>query len=175
MRIERHLAQICVLLSLVVLGGCGADDHSGVRSWMDESAKDMKGRVPPLPQIKTFPVVAYESGALIDPFKPAKLEAAKASAGGGVRPDLNRRREPLEAFPLESLRMVGVLEMKGKLLAIVNANATLYQVGVGNYLGQNFGVITQVSESEITLKELIEDTNGDWVERVNSLLLQEAK
>ncbi len=70
--------------------------------------------------------------------------------------------------------MVGVLNMKGRPVAIVSADRTLYQVGVGNYMGQNFGVITQVTENEIKLKELIEDTNGDWVERVSTLQLQEA-
>ena len=70
--------------------------------------------------------------------------------------------------------MVGTLTMKGRPLAIISADRTLYQVGVGNYMGQNFGVVTQVSESEVTLKELIEDANGDWVERVNTLQLQEA-
>ena len=162
-----------VLAFIPFLVACSGDEHSGVKQWMAESSKDLRGRVPPLPTIKTFPVVAYEAGALIDPFRISKLEAAKGS-GGGVRPDMNRRREPLEAFPLESLKMVGTLTMKGKPLAIINADRTLYQVGVGNYMGQNFGVVTQVSESEVTLKELIEDANGDWVERVNTLQLQEA-
>jgi len=161
-------------VALVLLSGCSGEEHSGVKQWMAESSRDLRGRVPPLPTIKTFPVVAYEAGALVDPFRPSKLEAAKGGGGGGVRPDMNRRREPLEAFPLESLRMVGTLTMKGKPLAIINADRTLYQVGVGNYMGQNFGVITQVTEGEVTLKELIEDTNGDWVERVNTLQLQEA-
>lgn len=174
MSVNRLAYGFLILSCSLTLTGCGGDEHSGVKQWMDESSRDLKGRVPALPQIKTFPVVAYESGALVDPFRPSKLEAAKGGGGGGVRPDLNRRREPLEVFPLESLRMVGTLAMKGKLLAIVNANSTLYQVGVGNYMGQNFGVITQVTESEVTLKELIEDTNGDWVERVNTLQLQEA-
>ncbi|QSI76772.1 pilus assembly protein PilP [Niveibacterium microcysteis] len=162
------------LLIVLMLAGCSGDEHSGVKQWMAESSRDLRGRVPPLPTIKTFPVVAYEAGALVDPFRPSKLEAAKGGGGGGLRPDMNRRREPLESFPLESLRMVGTLTMKGRPLAIINADRTLYQVGVGNYMGQNFGVITQVTESEVTLKELIEDTNGDWVERVNTLQLQEA-
>jgi len=170
----RPLAVRIVVAFVPLLAACSGDEHSGVKQWMADSSKDLRGRVPALPTIKTFPVVAYEAGALIDPFRPSKLEAAKSSGGSGVRPDMNRRREPLEAFPLESLKMVGTLTMKGKPLAIINADRTLYQVGVGNYMGQNFGVITQVSESEVTLKELIEDANGDWVERVNTLQLQEA-
>ncbi len=166
----RWLAPFAFLLVV----GCSGDEHSGVKQWMAESSRDLRGRVPPLPTIKTFPVVSYEAGSLVDPFRPSKLEAPKSGGGSGLQPDLNRRREPLEAFPLESLRMVGVLNMKGRPVAIVSADRTLYQVGVGNYMGQNFGVITQVTENEIKLKELIEDTNGDWVERVSTLQLQEA-
>lgn len=162
------------LFAFLLVTGCSGDEHSGVKQWMAESSRDLRGRVPALPTIKTFPVVSYEAGSLIDPFRPSKLEAPKSGSGSGLQPDLNRRREPLEAFPLESLRMVGILNMKGRPVAIVNADRTLYQVGVGNYMGQNFGVITQVTENEIKLKELIEDTNGDWVERVNALQLQEA-
>jgi type IV pilus assembly protein PilP len=164
------------LLSLfaagVLLAGCGGDEHSDLKQWMAEASQDLKGRVAPLPQIKTFPLVAYEAGALIDPFSADKIVTSKPG-GGALRPDMNRRREPLEAYPIESLRMVGALQMKGKPVAIVAADKTLYQVMVGNYMGQNFGVVTKVTENDITLKELIEDTNGDWVERMSTLQLQE--
>ena len=117
---------------------------------MNESAKDLMGKVPPLPEIKPFPVVAYDAINLVPPFAPSRIEPDKraTSTGLGPRPDLNRRREPLEAYPLESLKMVGSLL-------------------------QNFGVITGVTETEITLKELVEDSNGDWSERTSKMLLQE--
>lgn len=163
-----------MLASVFLLAACGADEHAELKKWMDESAKDMKGKVPPLPQIKTFPVVAYDAGGLPDPFGAARLETAKASgAGGGIKPDMNRRREPLEAYPLENLKMVGVMNMGSRPVAIINADKTLFQVSVGHYMGQNFGVVTKITESDLTLKELVEDTNGDWVERVTTLQLQE--
>ena len=89
-----------------------------------------------------------------------------------MQPDLNRHREPLESYPLESLKYVGVLTKAKNSYAIVLADGSLYQVRVGNYMGQNFGVITKVSEEEVALKELVQDSAGDWVERESTLLLQ---
>lgn len=86
---------------------------------------------------------------------------------------MDRRREPLEAYPLESMQMVGVLEQGRTVHALVSVNNTLHQVKVGHYMGQNFGVVTAISESEVTLRELVEDVYGDWVERTSSLVLQE--
>jgi len=165
-----------VVVLCVVLSACGQVEHEDVKAWMNESAKDLRGRVPPLPEIKPFPVVAYDAINLVPPFAPARIEPDKraaTSSGLGPRPDLNRRREPLEAYPLESLKMVGSL-LQGKVKqAVVQADKAIYQVKAGNYMGQNFGVITSVTETEITLKELVEDSNGDWSERTSKMLLQE--
>lgn len=86
---------------------------------------------------------------------------------------MDRRKEPLEAYPLESLTMVGVLVQNQVMHALIRADKSLYQVKVGNYLGQDFGVITDIGDAEIKLTELVEDTDGDWVRRDRSLLLQE--
>ena len=168
---KRNVPALIVVASL--LTACGGDEHNDLKQWMADNSKDLKGRVQALPQIKTFPVVAYESGSLVDPFSPTKIVASKTGSNSGIQPDMNRRREPLEAYPLETLRMVGVMQSKGKPVAIVAADKSLYQVVVGNYMGQNFGVVTKITENDITLKELIEDTNGDWVERMSTLQLQE--
>ena len=112
---------------------------------------------------------------LPDPFKPRKLAPPKEGAGGGIAPDLNRRKEPLEAFPLEQLKMVGTLSQGKDTYAIVRADKTLYRVKKGNYMGQNFGLITEVTEGEIKLKEIVQDSAGDWAERQSVLpLLEEA-
>ncbi len=142
---------------------------------MSESTKDLKGKVSALPEIKPFPVVAYESASLVSPFAASRIEPDKRAnaTGVGPRPDLNRRKEPLEAYPLESLKMVGSLMQGNSKQAIVQADKTVYQIKVGNYMGQNFGVVTNVTESEVTLKELVEDANGDWSERTSKLMLQE--
>ncbi|MCC7183770.1 MAG: pilus assembly protein PilP [Rhodocyclaceae bacterium] len=162
----------CVL-SLLLIAGCG-DRHEDLEKWIQESTRDLVGRVPPVSEMKPTAVVSYTAGNLPDPFGPAKIETArKPGGGGGLRPDLNRPKEPLEAFPLESLKMVGALQRGKNLYALIQADKSIYQSRVGNYIGQNFGVITAISENEVTLKELVQDSAGDWVERTSSLLLQE--
>lgn len=165
---KRLLILFCVLAASCSGGG----DHEDLRQWMNDATKDVKGKIPPLPQVKPYEPVAYDAGNLIDPFKPAKIAPEKKNGGGGLKPDFDRPREPLEAYPLESLKYVGVMTRKNASYAIIQVDGSLYQVRTGNYLGQNFGVITKVSESEVALKELVQDAAGDWIERVSSLLLQ---
>ena len=163
------VASACI--ALVSCSGNGGD-HEDLRRWMDDATKGVKGKIPPLPQVRPYEPVAYDAGNLVDPFKPAKIAPERSSRGGGNQPDLDRPREPLEAYPLESLKFVGSMTKKGASYAIIQVDGALYQVRAGNYLGQNFGVITKVSESEVVLKELVQDAAGDWVEKVSSLLLQ---
>lgn len=168
------MKKLGVALVIVVLAACGSEEHEDIKSWMRESTKDLKGRVQPLPEMKNFPVVAYDAGNLVSPFDPKKIEPEKkAAGGGGLKPDLNRRREPLESYPLESLKMVGSISKGTSTIAIVQVDKTVHHVRTGNYLGQNFGVITQITEGDLTLKELVQDSSGDWVERSSSLQLQE--
>lgn len=163
---------VAVLVGCLVLAGCAGDEQQDIKAWMDEEAKTMRGTVKPLPEIKPFPVVAYSSAAITEPFKATRIEPDKAR-GGGAQPDMNRRREPLEAYPLESLKMVGVLRQGKVVQALIRADKNLYQVKVGNYMGQDFGVVTSISDTEVALRELVEDVNGDWVERASTLMLQE--
>ncbi len=162
-----------ILASCLVVFGCAGGEQEDILAWMGEQARGMRGAVRPLPEIKPFAVVAYGAQTADNPFRAGRMELEKRAGGGGIRPDLDRRREPLEAFPLESLSMVGVLMQGPVSHALVQADKSLYQVKVGNYMGQNFGVVTRITESEVTLRELVEDINGDWVERTSSLLLQE--
>ena len=157
----------CVVLALA---GCGGESHQDLRAWMADQGKGARGRVDPLPQIKPYEPFAYNAFDLPDPFKPRKIEPTKG--GSKLAPDLTRRREPLEAYPLESLEMVGTLA-KGKLTyALVRTpDRDVYQVSAGNYLGQNFGVILGVTESELRMKELVQDGGGDWTERTGTLQL----
>lgn len=164
---------IVVALASVALVACSGGENEDLRQWMNEVAKDAKGNIPPLPQVKPYEPAPYDAGNLIDPFKPAKIGPdQRKSGGGGLQPDMDRPREPLESYPLESLKYVGVMSRKKASYAIILVDGSLYQVRTGNYMGQNFGVITNITESELTLKELIQDSAGDWVERESSLLLQ---
>lgn len=164
------MKRMLLLSCLLLLGACSSEEED-IQAWMAEQEKGMKGAVKPLPEIKPYEPVEYGAAALVDPFRASRLDVDKR--GGGVRPDTDRRKEPLEAFPLESLRMVGVLTQGKVVHALVRADKALYQVKVGNYMGQNYGVVTAIGDSELTLKELVEDVNGDWVERTSSLQLQE--
>ncbi|MBX3646805.1 MAG: pilus assembly protein PilP [Rhodocyclaceae bacterium] len=167
------MRRAAILMGCLMLAACGGEDHQDLRQWMKESTKDFKGKIPPLPEIKSFPTVAYEAGDLVEPYNASKIEPERKAGGGGIKPDLDRRKEPLEAYPLESLKMVGTLT-KGKMVhALVQADKNLHQVKIGNYMGQNFGIITDINETEVQLKELVPDSLGDYTERTSTLQLQE--
>ena len=158
----------------MLLAGCGGESHQDLRAWMSDQGKGARGRVDPLPQIKPYEPFAYNAFDLPDPFKPRKIEPSKGT-GSKLAPDLTRRREPLEAYPLESLNMVGTLTQGKSTYALVRTpDKDVYQVTAGNYLGQNFGVILGINEGEIRMKELVQDGSGDWTERTGTLQLIQA-
>jgi type IV pilus assembly protein PilP len=160
----------CALL----LGACSGEEHSDLREFVKESDKMPGGRIPPLPEVKPYEPFAYNAYDLTDPFKPRKIEPPKTTAKGGIQPDFNRQREALEAFPLENLAMVGTLQQKGKVYALIRApDKGLYRVSSGNYLGQNFGRIVGITETDIKLKEIVQDSGGNWEEKEQALMLQE--
>ena len=166
---------VLIFLVSLLLGACGGNEHQDIKQWMQESSKGLQGRVPPLPQIRPFPIVSYDAADLLDPFTSSKIEPERKpnTTGGGIKPDFDRRKEPLESYPLESLKMVGLLQ-KGKMMhAIILAGAAAHQVKVGNYVGQNFGIVTEITDGEVRIKELVQDSAGDWVERTSTLILQE--
>jgi type IV pilus assembly protein PilP len=163
-----------VILTCVGVLGCSSEEHSDLREFVKESDKLPHGRIPALPEVKPYEPFTYSAFDLIDPFKPRKIEPPKGAGGGSLAPDLNRRREPLEAYPLESLRMVGTLEQNKQMYALVRApDNTLFRLRSGNYVGQNFGRVIGISESSVKLKEIVQDSGGNWEEKDQALLLQE--
>lgn len=166
-----RLTRLLMITGCLILAAC-SDDQEDIQAWMADQERTMVGGVKPLPEMKTFPVVSYDAEGLIDPFAASRIApTAREQTTGG--PDLTRRREPLEAYPLESLSMVGVLMQGDIVQALISVDNVLHQVRAGNYMGQDFGVVTGITETEVALKELVEDTNGDWVERTRTLLLRE--
>lgn len=164
---------LSVLTLAVFLLACSGGEQEELRQWIKDETKDMRGRIPPLPQVKSYEPVPYDATGLIDPFRPAKmLSEQKQGGGGGLQPDLNRPKEPLESYPLESIKYVGSLTKNRQTHGIVLVDSALHQVRAGSYMGQNFGIITKISESEMSLRELVQDPTGDWVERTSTLLLQ---
>jgi type IV pilus assembly protein PilP len=157
------------------LAACGGGEYQDLKEELKKLTTDMRGKVPPLPVVKPYEPVPYKAFDLPDPFSPAKIELVTkaASTGGGLKPDLNRPKEPLEAFPLESVKVVGMLQQGKQAYALVRADASVYRVKVGSYLGQNFGLITGITDAQVQLRELVQDASGDWAERVSTLQLQE--
>jgi type IV pilus assembly protein PilP len=170
---------LIALALIVLLAACAGEEFGDLKAELKEKTKDMRGKIDALPVVKPYEPVPYKAFDQPDPFSTTKIELVTKSAGtggggGGLRPDLNRPKEPLEAYPLESLKMVGVLQQKKANFALIKADTGLYRVSVGNYMGQNFGLITGISDSQIQLRELIQDAVGDWTERQSTLQLQEA-
>jgi type IV pilus assembly protein PilP len=159
---------IVALACTALLAGCMGESHQDLRLWMASQGANGKGKPDPLPTIKPYEPFAYNAFELPDPFKPRKVE----TKGGKLAPDMTRRREPLEAFPLESLAMVGTVEKGKTVYALVKTpEKDIYQVRQGNYLGQNYGVVINISDADIKLKELVQDGAGDWSERSSALNL----
>jgi len=163
------MKRLILPLAVLALGGCSSEGDE-LRDFVRNSDKGLPRRIEPLPAVKPFEPFTYEGFDLPDPFKPRKIEPNKSTSK--LQPDVTRRREPLEAFPLESLAMVGTIEKGKALYALVKTpERDIYQVRQGNYLGQNYGVIVEISDSELKLKELVQDGAGDWAERSSALNL----
>ncbi|MGH8715792.1 MAG: pilus assembly protein PilP [Burkholderiales bacterium] len=162
---------IFILLLGFLLAAC-SEEFQDIKDFIKESDKGLRGRVEPLPEVKPYEPFIYNAFDLPDPFKPRKTEPVKGAGASKLQPDLNRRKEALEAYPLENLRMVGTLERSKVIYALIKSpDNNLYRVKNGNYMGQNFGLITNVTESSLKLKELVQDSAGDWAERESNLQL----
>ncbi len=148
--------------------------------WMAEQKSQTHPKITPLTEPKQFKPETYSQLTEIEPFSNQKLtialkkDASQASSNGALlAPELARRKEPLEEFPLDSMAMVGRMERLGKPVALVTIGKLLYQVRSGDHLGQNYGLVTKISETEVTLREIVQDAAGEWIERTASLQLQE--
>jgi len=163
----------------LLVAGCGGEEHSDLKQELAQATKDFRGRVDALPQVKPYEPVPYTAEGQIDPFRPERIEVAQAgrssASASKIAEHEKRLKEPLEAFPLESIQMLGSITQEKEVFALVKAGPNLYRVRKGNYMGQNFGVITAIDEAQISLKELVQDSGGEWVERSSSLQLVEAK
>ena len=175
---RRLLLNALVLGAAAGLAACEGGEHRELQAELNALTKDVRGRVDPLPQVRPYEPVPYTAESIVDPFRPERIDVAKtgiASSNSKLAPDPNRPKEPLEAFPLESIQMLGTITQTKETFALVKAGPNLYRVKKGNYMGQNFGVITDIDEAQISLKELVQDAAGDWVERSSALQLVEAK
>ncbi len=169
------MRRLVILLALLV-AACGTEEFSDLREFVQQSGQGLRGKVAPLPDVKKYEPFAYAAFDMPDPFRPREIDTkgGGVAAGSGKAPDLARPKEPLEAYPLDNLKMVGTLERGRRMHALVKTpDNNVFRVTVGNYMGQNFGRVTEIGEAELKLTEIVQEGGGDWTERTASLLLAE--
>jgi len=168
----------CVVVMALLAGGC-SDDFSDLNRYISEVKAKPKEPIKPLPEIKVIEPFLFKPEGLRDPFRPLEqpeqAEGVDVSTGSGIKPDTTRRKEELEEFPLDGLRMVGTIDMKSSLWGLVKAsNGTIYRVKVGNYMGKNYGKIIRIVSDKIELMEIVPDNKpGTWREQPASMALTE--
>lgn len=173
------MKRVALFALCAALGACSGGDHEDLKRWMAESTKDMRGKIPPLPEVKPYQPVPYDVEGLVDPFKSSKIEPESRVKGGGkggpFQPDFDARElrnSLLEKYPLESLKMIGYLNINRQPIAAIAVDGKVKQLKVGDYAGLDFGMVTKITDQEVVLRELIQDSAGDWSERTSYLYLQ---
>lgn len=168
------------ILAFAVLCGCTGDEQEELSAWMQRERNSIRPDVKPIPEPTKFEPYSYGGERHVEPFSNEKLasilksgQSLPAEKSALVEPELNRRKQPLEAFPLDTMVMVGSLNRNGQLVGLLKVDSLLYQVAPGNYLGQNFGRILKIEENQIVLREIVQDAAGEWIERPAALQLQE--
>lgn len=158
------------------LVGCGGKQEE-LTQWMEQQRREVKPNVEPLSAPKKFTPQPYTALGGVEPFSSQKLTVAlKQEArqpNSLLAAEINRRKEPLEAYPLDSMSMVGSLTKAGRPYALLKVDNLLYQVKAGDYIGQNYGKITKISETDVSIREIVQDAAGEWIERTSALQLQE--
>ncbi|HJR11016.1 MAG TPA: pilus assembly protein PilP [Rhodanobacteraceae bacterium] len=165
---------VIALATLAMMSGLAACSGQGdLHEWVAQVKARKGAPLPALPVVKTFETFIYQDQDKRDPFEPAPPQANSADTAG-PHPDQDRPRGPLEAFPLDSLKMVGTIGAKGSIEALVkDPQGVIHQVHVGDYMGQNYGHVSQVTTGEIDLVELVPNGSGGWMERDATVALGE--
>lgn len=172
------------ILSLLTFGSllsaCGEGSNQELQQWMDAERKKTVPQVVPLSAPKKYFPQVYSQEQAVEPFSAQKMalafkkDSVQSDASGKlIAPELARRKEPLEAVPLDAMAMVGSLNRGGNQIALIRIDKLLHQVQAGHYLGQNYGRITKITETEVALREIVQDAGGEWIERTAMLQLQE--
>ncbi|MDR0775798.1 MAG: pilus assembly protein PilP [Azonexus sp.] len=167
-----------VLVALCgLLGACSGGDQGELRQWMADNSANLRGNIPPLPQVKPYEPVPYDVEGSLDPFNSAKIEpeARNKQLPGQTGPDFEARElrnSLLEKYPIESLKMIGYMNVNNRPLAVIQVDNKVKQIRVGDYIGLDFGMVTRITDKGVELSEMIQDSAGDWSERTSSLYLQ---
>ena len=179
MTASKNVLRFLLVTSALFLSACGSSDQE-LQSWMTDQRNQSRPKIERLAEPTKFSPQAYTQEGSVEPFSNQKLaQALKRDSNQStvntalIAPELARRKEPLEASPLDAVAMVGSLTKLGQPVALVRVDNLLYQVRVGNYLGQNFGRIIKVTETGLSVREIVQDAAGEWIERTATLQLQE--
>ena len=171
---HRAASLACVVLAAATLAGCGAELDE-LQQWMEQQRREVKPNVPPLQPPKIFDPQPYAAADAVEPFSTQKLAVAlrrdEREPSSLLAGELKRRKEPLEAYPTDSMTMVGSVIKQGRPFALLRVEGLLYQVKVGDYMGQNYGRVVRISESDLVLREVVQDAAGEWIERNSTLQL----
>jgi type IV pilus assembly protein PilP len=173
---------LCLALLPVFLMGCETEQDQALQEWLNKTRSEMRVKRESIPEPKGYAPYVYNNiQNSADPFNPIKLgrplmaEKEERKNKPLIMPDLKRRKEVLESYALDVIRMVGTIKNHRVINALIQADGVIYQIKVGGYIGSNFGKVTKITETEVYLKELVQDAAGDWEERQSIIQLQETK
>ena len=173
--------RVATVAVMLMLAAACADEPQDLKQYVEQVIARQKPRVEPIPKFKPLPVYVYDATELRDPFTGAapgqEAEDAVALSGSGVQPPVRATTEPLEAFPLDTLRMVGTIgwSRDGVIWALVkDGEGTIHRVKVGNYMGKNYGKIMAISRAKLELVEIVPDGRGAYIERPSEIALSES-
>lgn len=168
----RTVFLLLLLIIVTMMTACSSTDYSDLESFVNDSSSGLQGKIDPLPEVKLHKSFIYQAFDISDPFVP-RANGQTQNASNGVSPDLNRQKEILESYPLESLSLVGSLQQDSMVFALIKSpDGILHRVKKGNHLGHNFGKIEAISEMEVSLKEIVQNGTTEWVEKQSALILK---
>ncbi len=169
-QLSRLRACACALAGAALLAACGASEEDGLRQWMAQSRAAKAPPPAPLPEPRPYVPRDYAGRNSPEPFAQNKIGDLNRVLAES--PESGRRREPLEDYPLENFKMLGSMKKRGETYGIVQVDNKIHHVKVGQYLGQNYGRVVRISDSEIVLRELVREGVAEWKEKMTSLKLE---
>lgn len=174
---KRSVELVVGLLACTFLLSACSGDNDELQAWMEQQKREVRPNVQPLTPPKKFIPEGYAATEGVEPFSSQKLTVAlkqeAKQSNALLAAELNRRKDPLEAYPLDNLTMVGSVQRKGEIYALIKVDSLLYQIKSGDHIGQNYGKVLKITETEVALREIVQDATGEWIERQGSLQLQE--
>ncbi len=166
---------VSLLLVSFLLSGCDIEHDSDLRAWTAQVRQRQHALPQALPVVPSTASFRYQPAPGPDPFDVSRLSLDDVQAGNQLQPDLRRPREPLESWPLDSLRLVGSLRRQREAVALIEADKLVYPLRVGGRIGQDFGTVIAIAEKTVDIEELVADGSGRWIKRRAQLILQEKR